>query len=133
VRGHVPVVCGHTHMPLDRLAGGRRFVNPGSVGMPDGPPGTLAYWALLGPEVTLRRSAYDLERAAAVLRRSAWPGTAEFVEENVLHGPPGRRRGARPLHPVGPRAPLALRLGPPRGRRLGRTDLAHPPASHLAR
>jgi predicted phosphodiesterase len=82
------VVCGHTHMPFDRLAGGRRFVNPGSVGMPYGPPGTLAYWALLGPEVTLRRTAYDLERAAAVLGASAWPGTAEFVEENVLHGPP---------------------------------------------
>jgi predicted phosphodiesterase len=82
------VVCGHTHMPFDRLAGGRRFVNPGSVGMPYGPPGTLAHWALLGPEVTLRRTAYDLERAAAVLGASTWPGTAEFVEENVLHGPP---------------------------------------------
>jgi diadenosine tetraphosphatase ApaH/serine/threonine PP2A family protein phosphatase len=101
VRGHVPVVCGHTHMPLDRLAGGRRFVNPGSVGMPDGPPGTLAYWALLGPEVTLRRSAYDLERAAAVLRRSAWPGTAELVEENVLHGPPATARRS-PSSPGGP-------------------------------
>ena len=119
MRGHDPVVCGHTHVPLDRLAGGRRFVTPASVGMPDGPPGTLAYWALLGPEVTLRRS--------------AWPGTAEFVEENVLHGPPRRRRGARPLHPVGPRAPLALRLGPPEVNGLGRTDLGHPPASHLAR
>ncbi len=82
------VVCGHTHMPFDRLADGRRVINPGSVGMPYGPPGTLAYWALLGPEVTLRRTAYDLERAAAVLRRSAWPGNAEFIEENVLHGPP---------------------------------------------
>ncbi len=82
------VVCGHTHMPFDRLAGGRRMANPGSVGMPYGPPGTLAYWALLGPELTLRRTAYDLERAAAVLGRSAWPGAAEFVEENVLHGPP---------------------------------------------
>ncbi|HEX8860302.1 MAG TPA: metallophosphoesterase family protein [Actinomycetes bacterium] len=82
------VVCGHTHMPFDRLASGRRIVNPGSVGMPYGPPGTVAYWALLGPEVTLRRTAYDLEDAAARMRRSAWPGTAEFVEENVLHGPP---------------------------------------------
>lgn len=82
------VVCGHTHMPFDRLAGGRRIVNPGSVGMPYGPPGTLAYWALLGPEVTLRRTAYDLEGAAAALTGSAWPGTAAFIEENLLHGPP---------------------------------------------
>ncbi len=58
------VVCGHTHMPFDRLANGRRIVNSGSVGMPYGPSGTLAYWALLGPDVTLRRTAYDLERAA---------------------------------------------------------------------
>jgi predicted phosphodiesterase len=50
------VVCGHNHMAFDRLAGGRRVVNPGSVGMPYGPPGTLAYWALLGPEVTLHRT-----------------------------------------------------------------------------
>lgn len=83
------VVCGHTHMPFDRLAEGRRVVNPGSVGMPYGPAGTVAYWALLGPEVRLRRTAYDLERAAERLRVSAWPGTAAFVEENILHGPPG--------------------------------------------
>jgi diadenosine tetraphosphatase ApaH/serine/threonine PP2A family protein phosphatase len=82
------VVCGHTHMPFDRLADGRRVVNPGSVGMPYGPPGTLAYWALLGPGVTLRRTAYDLEHAAARMRAGAWPGSAEFVEENLLHGPP---------------------------------------------
>jgi predicted phosphodiesterase len=82
------VVCGHTHMPFDRLADGRRVVNPGSVGMPYGPPGTLAYWALLGPEVTLRRTAYDLERAAERMRVSAWPTAPEFIEENLLHGPP---------------------------------------------
>jgi len=33
------VVCGHTHMPFDRLAAGRRVINPDSVGMPYGPPG----------------------------------------------------------------------------------------------
>jgi diadenosine tetraphosphatase ApaH/serine/threonine PP2A family protein phosphatase len=41
------VVCGHTHMQFDRLAVGRRVVNPGSVGMPYGPPG--AHWAPRGP------------------------------------------------------------------------------------
>ena len=40
------VVCGHTHMPFDRLAAGRRVVNPGSVGMPYGPPG--AHWGPAG-------------------------------------------------------------------------------------
>ena len=82
------VVCGHTHMPFDRLAAGRRVINPGSVGMPYGPPGTVAYWALLGPDVSLRRTPYDLKRAAERMQASAWPGTAEFVEQNIVHGPP---------------------------------------------
>src|SRR6266516_4592860 len=82
--------CGRqlTQAWRDRLADGRRFVNPGSVGMPYGPPGTLAYWALLGPDVTLRRTAYDLDQAAAHLRTSAWPGLTEFIDENLLAGPP---------------------------------------------
>jgi predicted phosphodiesterase len=33
------VVLGHTHMPFDRLADRRRYVNPGSLGMPYGLPG----------------------------------------------------------------------------------------------
>ena len=82
------VVCGHTHMPFDRLAGGRRYVNPGSVGMPYGPPGAAAYWAVLGPEVALRRTPYDAEAAAARMESSTWPGNAEFLEENVRTGPP---------------------------------------------
>jgi len=82
------LVLGHTHMPFDRLADRRRFVNPGSVGMPYGPPGTVAYWALLGPGVTLHRTAYDLEGAAERMRASAWPGNAEFIQQNLLGGPP---------------------------------------------
>jgi predicted phosphodiesterase len=77
------VVLGHTHMPFDRLADRRRFVNPGSVGMPYG--GTGAYWALLGPDVVLRRTGYDAEDAARVFRAAAadYPGLDEFIEENI--------------------------------------------------
>jgi predicted phosphodiesterase len=82
------VVCGHTHMPFDRLADGRRYVNPGSVGMPYGRPGAAAYWALLGPDVVLRRTPYDAEAAAERMRPTEWPGAAAFIEENVLTGPP---------------------------------------------
>jgi putative phosphoesterase len=63
------VVVGHTHMPFDRLAGGRRVVNPGSVGLGYGHPG--AAWALLGPDVVLRRTLYDTEAAAAALEAAA--------------------------------------------------------------
>jgi predicted phosphodiesterase len=52
------VVAGHTHMQQDRRAGGVRWVNAGSVGMPyEDEPG--AFWASLGPDVELRRSEYD--------------------------------------------------------------------------
>jgi putative phosphoesterase len=76
------VVCGHTHMPFDRMVGGVRIVNPGSVGMPYGLPG--AFWALLGPALELRRTDYDREAAAARIRQSAWPGAEEFARGNVL-------------------------------------------------
>ena len=76
------VVCGHTHMPFDRMVEGVRVVNPGSVGMPYGEPG--AFWALLGPDVRMRRTDYDREAAAARIRASTWPRAREFASENVL-------------------------------------------------
>jgi predicted phosphodiesterase len=77
------VVCGHTHMPFDRLVGGRRVVNPSSVGMPYGHPG--AGWALLGPEVTLRRTIYDAKAAAEVIGSSRYPGAQQWAAEYVLN------------------------------------------------
>lgn len=81
------VVLGHTHMPFDRLADRRRFVNPGSVGMPYGRPG--AHWAILGPQITLRRTAYDLERASTVLRGESpdYPELTDFINGNVVTVP----------------------------------------------
>jgi putative phosphoesterase len=79
------VVCGHTHMQYDRTVDGIRVVNAGSVGMPFGPPG--AYWLLLGPDVRLMRTGYDLEAAADRVRRTAYPQADAFAERNVL-GPP---------------------------------------------
>jgi putative phosphoesterase len=61
------LVCGHTHMQYDRtLSSGLRMVNPGSVGMPyEGRRG--AFWAILGPDVELRRSHYDVEACVAAI------------------------------------------------------------------
>jgi putative phosphoesterase len=80
------VVMGHTHMPFDRLVGGRRAVNPGSVGMSYGVPG--ACWALLGPGIALRSTAYDVELAAERIRSGGHPGAAAWADEYVL-APPG--------------------------------------------
>lgn len=56
-----------THMPFVRLAHGRLVINPGSIGMPYGRAG--AHWALLGPGVELRSTAFDIE--AAITQDSA--------------------------------------------------------------
>ena len=78
-------VCGHTHMQFDRTIGTVRVVNAGSVGMPFGEPG--AYWLLLGPDVQLRRTSYDLEQAAERIRATAYPKADEFAARNVLQPP----------------------------------------------
>lgn len=76
------VVCGHTHMPFDRLVNQRRVINPGSVGMAYGPPG--ACWALLDSTVQLRRTAYDYQAAAERIARSDYPNAADWAEEYVV-------------------------------------------------
>jgi predicted phosphodiesterase len=77
--GAALVVAGHTHMQFDRRVGHRRLVNAGSVGMPYADrPG--AYWALLGPSVSLRRTDFDLESAAAAVRSTNFPGRDKFAE-----------------------------------------------------
>lgn len=76
------VVCGHTHMQFDRMIGKTRVVNAGSVGMPFGQPG--AYWLLLGPDVRLRHTPYDLTKAAERIRDTNYPQAEEFAAQNVL-------------------------------------------------
>jgi predicted phosphodiesterase len=77
------VVCGHTHRQLDRRVDDSRVVNAGSVGVPyEGSPG--AYWALLGPDVELRRTEYDLEAAITELRAGGFPDLDEMVQESLL-------------------------------------------------
>ncbi len=81
------LVTAHTHLQFDREIVGIRSINPGSVGMPyEGRPG--AYWALLGPDVELRRTEYSLEEAAERYRASGDPLAEQMVE--MLVDPPTR-------------------------------------------
>jgi putative phosphoesterase len=83
---NVPVVvCGHTHMQFDRMIGSIRVVNAGSVGMPFGEPG--AHWLLLGPNVQLRHTPYDLAKAAGRIRDTKYPQAQDFAARNVLQPP----------------------------------------------
>ena len=79
------VVCGHTHMQFDRVVAGVRVVNAGSVGMPFGRPG--ADWLMLGPDVELRHTAYDVEAAAAQVRATTYPDAREFAASMVQPPP----------------------------------------------
>ena len=76
------VIGGHTHMQVDRRVGDVRYVNAGSVGMPyEGAPG--AYWALLGPDVEHRRTAYDIAAATAAVRGSGMPDADAYAAEYI--------------------------------------------------
>jgi putative phosphoesterase len=80
------IVGGHTHVQFDRSVADRRIVNAGSVGMPyEDTPG--ARWAMLGPDVDLRRTSYDRDAAAKRLRASAWGRVDEFVEKYLFEPP----------------------------------------------
>jgi predicted phosphodiesterase len=101
------VVSGHTHMQFRR----GRWVNAGSIGMPY-EDDVAAFWALISTDqvpghvppsdqvrghiasldmsrdlVRFRKTAFDVEKAAADVRASGWPGAEEFVAENLLSAP----------------------------------------------
>ena len=81
------IACGHSHRPFTREAAGVRFVNPGSVGRPEGDD-PRACWALLDFDTALdletagsssdvsvrqRRVEYDIERTVEAIRRADLP------------------------------------------------------------
>ena len=95
-------VVGHTHMQADRRVDGRRIVNAGSVGLPyEGRAG--AYWALLGGDVSFRRTEYDVTALVRELRAAGFP-TDEFYRESLLE-PMSRRAVAEHFEGVAGRAP----------------------------
>jgi putative phosphoesterase len=81
------LVTAHTHLQFDRRVAGLRSINPGSVGMPyEGRAG--AFWAVLGPDVELRRTEYSLGRASERYLASGDPLAEQMVE--LLVAPPSR-------------------------------------------
>jgi diadenosine tetraphosphatase ApaH/serine/threonine PP2A family protein phosphatase len=79
------ILFGHSHRQFRRQGPhGTLLLNPGSVGAPlDGD--TRAAWALIdGREIGLRRTPYDVERAAAQMRSCGdW---AEPIVHRIEHG-----------------------------------------------
>jgi len=101
------VCCGHSHQSFCRRVDGVWFINPGSVGRPEGGDPRACYAVVtLGPRGTVGvepiRVAYDVARAAAAIRDSGLPEAfAQMVLQGhdldgVVQGPadPGRRPDA---------------------------------------
>lgn len=81
------VVTAHVHVQYDRQVDGIRLLGPGSVGLPcEGEQG--AYWALLGPDVELCRTDYDVEAAVERMRATDDPRVEQIVE--LMLTPPTR-------------------------------------------
>ena len=79
------LVTAHVHLQFERRVLGITSMNAGSVGLQYG--GTpAAYWAEIGPEIRLRRTAYDVDEAERRVRSSGIPTADRIVQ--TLREPP---------------------------------------------
>jgi predicted phosphodiesterase len=67
------VVAGHTHQQDDRVVGGVRFVNAGSVGLPYEGDGAARWLWIADGEPRLRHTAYDAAAAGERILAAGWP------------------------------------------------------------
>jgi diadenosine tetraphosphatase ApaH/serine/threonine PP2A family protein phosphatase len=73
------ILLGHTHIQMDHLIAGRRFVNPGSVGQPK-PRGQMAQYAIwLDGEVHLKSVSYNYQKTQSKIR--SLPLEPDVIEE----------------------------------------------------
>ena len=80
------LVTAHTHLQFDRRVAGIRSINAGSVGMSYGLGPGNACWAVLGPDVELRRTPFSVERALERYRASGDPAAERMI--GMLGSPP---------------------------------------------
>src|SRR3954447_5233835 len=79
------VVSGHCHLQFDRPNPVKRNLNPGSIGLPYHPaPG--ACWAILGPEVELRRTVLDRDALADQVAQAPYPDAERIAA--IVRQPP---------------------------------------------
>jgi predicted phosphodiesterase len=87
------VVAGHTHQQDDRVVGGVRFVNAGSVGLPYEGDGAARWLWVADGEPELRQTAYDAARVGVRMLDGGWPdersvnaALVEPIEPGVVTG-----------------------------------------------
>ena len=95
------VLTGHTHVPFQRISGGRIVVNPGSAGQPKNGRAEACYAVWQDGRITLGSVAYDVEKTVGKLRRLSLTASVfedlAFVLRNgtAPAAPPESRRRAR--------------------------------------
>jgi protein phosphatase len=73
------ILLGHTHIQMDQIIAGKRFVNPGSVGQPK-PQGQMAQYAVWREEeLHLKSVSYNYEKTQSKIR--SLPLDADVIEE----------------------------------------------------
>jgi putative phosphoesterase len=72
------VVAGHTHQQDDRMVGGVRFVNAGSVGLPYEGDGDARWLWVADGEPELRRTPYDSAGAGRRILEAGWPDERSY-------------------------------------------------------
>jgi predicted phosphodiesterase len=80
------IVCGHTHHQFARGIDAQTVLNAGSVGMPY-QGAAAAFWLLLGPDVQMRRTDYDIDGALEALRATGAPDVDEMMLRESLVTP----------------------------------------------
>jgi len=75
--GAACILCGHSHVPFDRSAGGVRFINPGSVGRPDDGDPRASYCLMEMQkdvlQISFHRVGYDVDQVLYELRNQGLP------------------------------------------------------------
>jgi putative phosphoesterase len=73
------ILLGHTHIQMDQIIAGRRFVNPGSVGQPK-PQGQMAQYAVWQDgDVHLKSVSYNHQKTQSKIR--ALPLEPDVIDE----------------------------------------------------
>jgi diadenosine tetraphosphatase ApaH/serine/threonine PP2A family protein phosphatase len=73
------VVAGHTHQQDDRVIGGVRFVNAGSVGLPYEGDGAARWLWIADGTPDLRATPYDARGAGERILAAGWPDERSFA------------------------------------------------------
>ena len=91
------ILVGHTHLPIIVALGGKRMVNPGSVGLPTEQNPRACYAVIEDGEPVLKRVDYDVERTVADMKACGLPvDVVRSLESLYRGGGPGSPSASGP-------------------------------------